>query len=75
MISTPQYQNILISLDSKVQAGTSLVIGFTTVTIAANDDIAPSTPTALGLNFMNPSAVRGMNKSQEFFIVSITTSL
>lgn len=50
-------------------------MGFTTVTIAANDEIAPKAPTALGLNLVNPKAVSGMNKSHEFFIVSINTSL
>lgn len=50
-------------------------MGFTTVTIAAKEDKAPNAPTALGLNLVNPRAVSGMNKSQEFFTVSINTSL
>lgn len=42
---------------------------------AANEEMAPSTPTVLGLNFVTPNAVSGMNMSQEFFKVSINTSL
>lgn len=56
-------------------AGTNFVIGLTIVTNAANDDIAPRVPTALGLSFVNPRAVKGMNRSHEFFRVSMNTSL
>lgn len=51
------------------------MIGFTIVTKAAKEDMAPKVPTALGLNFVKPNAVNGMNKSHEFFKLSMNISL
>lgn len=55
--------------------GTNFVIGLKIVTKAAMEDTAPRVPMALGLSLVKPKAVKGMNKSQEFFNVSINTSL